>query len=102
MDYRLVEDLFDRLERIERKVEDLHQEVQNMAVDQTTFDTELAGLVSAITQLSTAVDALIASKGGVDLTAEEASVQSASATVAAELAKVNPTPPVVPPVPPVV
>lgn len=63
-----------------------------MAIDQATFDQDLAALVSSITTLTTAVDALIASKPEADLTAEDTSVQAASAAVAAELAKLNPAP----------
>lgn len=77
-----------------------------MALDQATFDTDLAALVQAITDeqtavtnLTTAVDAWIASHPGVDLTAEDQAVQSAAASAAAssqaladELAKVTPAP----------
>jgi hypothetical protein len=81
---------WNQLDRIEFRLEQLIQEVHRMAVDQETFDAELAALVSAIGDLNTAVDALLASKASVDLTAEEASVQAAAASVAAELAKITP------------
>jgi hypothetical protein len=88
-----IEEIEDNTVRIERKVDYLIQEVQKMAVDQATFDTELAGLVQSITDLGTAIDAFIASQpAGVDLTAEAQSVSDAAAAVAAELAKVTPAP----------
>jgi predicted nucleic acid-binding Zn-ribbon protein len=84
----------DQFEKLNKKLDRLQKEVHKMAVDQATFDTELAALVQAITDLDTAVDAFIASQpAGVDLTAEAASVASASAAVAAELAKIAPAPP---------
>jgi hypothetical protein len=61
-----------------------------MAIDQATFDTDLAALVQAITDLDTAVEALIASKSTADLTTEDQSVQTAAAAVADELAKLAP------------
>ena len=67
-----------------------------MAIDQATFDTDLAALVSAIGSLVTAVDTLLANKPQADLTAEDQSVQAAAASVAAELAKLNPAPPTPP------
>jgi hypothetical protein len=69
-----------------------------MAIDQATFDTDLAALVAAIGNLVAAVDALIASKPTADLTTEDQSVLTASQTVADELANLNPTP-AVPPTP---
>jgi hypothetical protein len=69
------------LHRIERRQ-------TQMAIDQATFDTDLAALVQAITDLDTAVDAWIASHP--DLSAEDSSVQSAAAAVSAELAKLAP------------
>lgn len=64
-----------------------------MTIDQATFDTDLAALVTAIGELETAVDTLIASKPAADLTAEDQSVQTAAASVSAELAKIAPAPP---------
>ena len=81
------------LERIERKLDQLIRKVHDMAVDQATFDTELAALVTAINDLGTAIDAFIASQpAGVDLSAEAQTLAEASAAVAAELAKVSPPP----------
>jgi len=79
-------------ERIEHKLDSLIRKVEKMAVDQSTFDTDLAALVTAIGNLTAAVDALIASTPSVDLTAEDTSVQTAAAAVAAELAKITPAP----------
>lgn len=78
------------LERIERKLDHLLMEVKKLAVDQTTFDTDLAALVTAIGNLTAAVDAWIASHP--DLSAEDQEVQTAAAAVAAELAKITPAP----------
>ena len=80
-----------QLQRIERNQE-------KMAIDQKTFDTDLAALVTSIGNLVTAVDALIA-KGAAsaDLTTEDTSVQAAAASVTAELNKLNPPAPVTPP-----
>lgn len=80
--------LEDTLERIENKLDDLTRRITDMAIDQATFDTDLAALVQAITDLDTAVDAWVASHP--DLSAEDQSVQSAAAAVQAELAKIAP------------
>lgn len=79
-------------ERVERKLDHLLREVHKMTIDQATFDTDLAGLVTAVTNLTSAVDAWIASHPGVDLTAEDQAVQTASQALADELAKVTPAP----------
>jgi hypothetical protein len=73
----------------------LHQ----MAISQSQFDTDLAALLSAIQNLITAVDALIASSSPADLTKEDSDVQAAAANVVAELNKLNPPTPVTPPAP---
>lgn len=78
-----------QLDRIENK----------MAINQATFDTDLAALMGAIGTLVTAVDALLASTPAVDLTDEDKSVQAAAASVAAELNKLNPPTPVPTPAP---
>lgn len=70
-----------------------------MAIDQTTFDTDLAGLTASITSLITEVEAAIASKPAADLTAEDQSVLTAAQNVQAELDKLNPTPPAPTPAP---
>lgn len=70
-----------------------------MAIDQSTFDNDLAALVAAIGTLVVAVDALIASKPAADFTAEDTSVQAAAKTVADELNKLNPPTPVAVPAP---
>jgi hypothetical protein len=77
---------------IEDALEDLNRKVDALAIDQTTFDTDLAALVAAIGNLVTAVDALIAATPAVDLTAEDSSVQAAAQQVADELAKITPPP----------
>lgn len=82
----------DALERIEDKLDNLTRRIKKMAIDQATFDTDLAALVQEITNLNAAVDALVASKPAADLTAEEQQVQAASQAVADELAKITPAP----------
>lgn len=86
----------DQLCRIEEKIDHLERMMHRMAIDQATFDTDLAALVSAIGDLVVAVDALIESKSTADLTAEDSSVQDAAASVAAELAKLAPPAPPAP------
>lgn len=85
-------DRHEPLERIEHKLDSLIRKVEKMAVDQSTFDTDLAALVTAIGNLTAAVDAWIAAHPGVDLSVEDTNVQAAAATVAAELAKIAPAP----------
>ena len=82
----------DRLHRIEQLLLTLDRKVDNMAVSQEQFDTDLAALVAAIGTLTQAVDAWIAAHPAADLTAEDQSVQAASAAVAAELAAITPAP----------
>ncbi len=82
----------EQLDRIERLLREIDERTEKMAIDQTTFDTDLAALVDAINTLITAVNAAIASKPAADLTAEDQSVQAAAAAVAAELAAVTPPP----------
>lgn len=60
-----------------------------MAVDQATFDTDLAALVTAVEALIAAVKALPTE----DLTAEDQAVINAANDVNAELQALNPTPP---------
>ncbi len=85
-------DLEDILERMQETLDSIERTVKQMSIDQATFDTDLAALVQAITDLDNAVDAFIASKPAADLTAEDQSVQTAAAAVAAELAKIAPAP----------
>lgn len=59
-----------------------------MAIDQATFDADLGGLVSAVNDLITAVQALPQT----DLSAEDQAVQSAAANVQAELTALTPAP----------
>jgi hypothetical protein len=94
------------LDRIAHKLDSLIRKVEKMAIDQATFDADLAGLVQAVTDegtavtaLTTAVDAFIAAHPGIDFSAEDANVQgavaqaaSASQALAAELAKITPAP----------
>ena len=77
------------LARLERKLDHLLQEVHRMAVDQATFDTDLAALVTAVEALIAAVKALPTE----DLTAEDQAVINAANDVNAELQALNPTPP---------
>lgn len=64
-----------------------------MAIDQKTFDTDLAGLLSAVQDLITAVNG-IAAQPAADLTAEDQSVLDAAKSVADEINKLNPPTPV--------
>ena len=77
------------LARLERKLDHLLEEVRKMAVDQETFDTDLAALVTAVEALIAAVKALPTE----DLTAEDQVVINAANDVNAELQALNPTPP---------
>ena len=77
------------LARLERKLDHLLEEVRKMAVDQETFDTDLAALVTAVEALIAAVKALPTE----DLTAEDQAVINAANDVNAELQALNPTPP---------
>jgi hypothetical protein len=74
---------------LNNKLDQLLKEAQAMALDQATFDTELADLVTAINQLIAAVDAIPPA----DLTAEGQAVTDAAAAVKAELDKLTPAPP---------
>jgi hypothetical protein len=80
------------LHRIESLLRDTNRRMKAMAVDQAGFDAHLTALVDAITTLIAAVDALVASKPTVDLTAEDNSVLAASQAVADELGKLGPAP----------
>jgi hypothetical protein len=80
--------LEDALESLNDKLDNIGRRLEAMAIDQATFDTDLAALVQAITDLDSAVDAWIASHP--DLSAEDQSVQTAAAAVSAELAKLAP------------
>jgi hypothetical protein len=71
------------------KLDKLSKEVHKMALDQATFDTELADLVTAINALIAAVDAIPPA----DLTAEGQAVTDAAAAVKAELDKLAPPAP---------
>src|SRR5438105_1598006 len=72
----------------------IEKEIDNMAVTQAQFDTDLAGFLGAFQNLITAVDTLIASSAPADLTAEDQQVVAAAAAAAAELNKLNPPTPV--------
>ena len=48
-----------RLWRIEQKIDRILRIEGEIKMDQATFDTELAGLVTAVTDLSSAIDAFI-------------------------------------------
>jgi len=77
--------------RLQDNLTEIRKEIKRMAIDQATFDTDLAALITAFGTLITAVDALIASKQ-TDLSAEDQAVKDAAAAIASELAKLNPTP----------
>jgi chaperonin cofactor prefoldin len=73
---------------LNKKLDQLIKEVHKMALDQATFDTELSDLVTAINALIAAVDAIPPA----DLTAEGQTVSDAAAAVKAELDKLAPPP----------
>jgi len=81
------------LHELNEKLDHLLRIGEKMAVDQATFDTDLAALVTAIGTLTQSVDAWIASHPAADLTAEDQSVQAAAQAVADELAKIAPAAP---------
>ena len=103
---RLVRRLDERLGDIRRDLENLNRKVAQMAVTQEQLDTDLAGLVqavtdeaTAVTNLTAAVDAFIAAHPEIDFTAEDTQIQAAAAQAASasqaladELAKVTPAP----------
>jgi hypothetical protein len=86
--------LYDAVESLGDRLDDVLRRLEAMAIDQTTFDTDLAALVQSITDLTTAVDSWVASHP--DLSAEDQTVQTAAAAVSAELAKITPAPPAPP------
>ena len=81
------------LHELNEKLDKLLRIGEKMAVDQATFDTDLAALVTAIGTLTQSVDAWIASHPVTVLTAEDTSVQQAAQAVADELAKIAPAAP---------
>lgn len=81
------------LERVELKLNYLIRRIRQMAIDQETFDSDLAALVTSISELTTAVDTWIAAHPDVDFSAEEAMVQQAAQTVKDELDKLTPAAP---------
>jgi len=84
-----------RLWRIEQKVDRILRTERWILMDQATFDTELAGLVTAVTELSSAIDAFITAHPAIDFATEGQQVTDATTAVQAELDKLNPavTPP---------
>jgi hypothetical protein len=84
---------------IRRKLNEIDERTEQMAISQKTFDTDLAAFLAAFGTLITAVDALIAATPAADLTAEDTAVQAALTTAAAELNKLNPPTPVPTPAP---
>lgn len=85
--------------RLQENLTEIRKEIKTMAIDQATFDTDLAGLISSFGTLVTAVDAFIASHPAADLTPEDQAVRDAAAAVADELNKLNPPTPVPTPAP---
>src|SRR6266403_514301 len=76
--------------RLQENLTEIRKEITQMAIDQATFDTDLAALVTSVGNLVAAVDAFIASHPATDLTAEDQAVATAAASVADELNKLNP------------
>jgi hypothetical protein len=88
------------LHRIDKKLDRILKGVKQVAIDQETFDTDLAGLVSSVGDLVSAVDSWIAAHPEADFSAEDQSVQDAAAAIKAELDKLNPSVPTPAPEPP--
>jgi len=80
-----------RLWRIEQKIDRILRIEGEIKMDQATFDTELAGLVTAVTDLSSAIDAFIVAHPAVDFATEGQQVTDATTAVQAELDKLNPS-----------
>lgn len=74
---------------------DVREGVMKLTIDQQTFDTDLAGLTSAISALIAAVNAKIAATP--DLSTEDQAVLAATQTVSQELAAITPPAPAAPP-----
>ena len=72
------------------RVVNINREEHKIMVNQKTFDTDLAALVTAIGALITAVNAQMAATPAADLTAEDTSVLSATTSVANALAALAP------------
>jgi len=81
------------------KLNQILEGVRRMAIDQKTFDTDLAAFLAVFANLISAVDALISSTAPADLTAEDSAVLAAAQSAAAELNKLSPPTPVPVPAP---
>lgn len=81
-----------------RKLDEILRRVTELAISQEQFDTDLAGLTGAVTDLVSAVQAWQAANPATDLTAEDQSVQSAVTAVQTELQNLQPAPTPAPPV----
>jgi hypothetical protein len=81
---------WDPFDQIKAKLDLIIGRLDKMAIDQGTFDTDLAALVAAINNLIAAINTALANK--TDLTAEDQEVQTAAASVATELANITPPP----------
>jgi hypothetical protein len=91
--------VYEKLDVLTRHLVRLEGKVDQMAIDQKTFDTDLAGLITAIGTLVAAVNTKINNTPAADFTAEDTQVQQAAAQVQSALAALNPpapTPPVLP------
>lgn len=81
--------------RVIKKLNNIERILNTMAIDQETFDTDLATLITAIGSLVDAVNNLPKA----DFSAEDQTVRDAAAKVADELNKLNPPTPVPTPEP---
>lgn len=65
-----------------------------MSISQAQFDTDLAAYNAAVTNLISAANAAVAAAkaAGVDMTAEDQAVQTASAAVATEITNLGVSP----------
>lgn len=105
-----LDDIVGELESLLKLTKQINRKVDQMGIDQATFDTDLAGLVSAVqaqsqttADLVAAVDSFITAHPEIDFAAEDANVLTAAQAVQAstdslqgELNKLNPAAPPAP------
>jgi hypothetical protein len=73
----------ERIEKLHKKIDGLIQKVGAMSINQSQFDTDLTNLTNAVTVLVAAYQSASAKAAGsnVDLSAEDAQVASALASI---------------------
>ena len=83
--------IFERLERIEHKLNEVLRRLNQLAVDQATFDQHLQELASGIDELVNAVQSKLNAQP--DFTEEDAALQAASQKVKDAMDTINPNVP---------